>query len=105
MRERSVSDFLAGALACVTLLGFCALVRENERTREIERRRSVKRDRWALPARLRRRSPEDDCRHCEGTGECTECVPSECRVCDGTGLQPRDPMTTLRLVALWDGAA
>ena len=104
MRERSLADFLAGAVACVSLLGICALVRENDRTRDAPRRRQAQ-QKWALPIFRRGRSPEDDCRHCLGTGTCTECVPSECAVCDGTGTQPRDPMTTLRLVALWDGAA
>ena len=116
MRDRTFADFMAGALACISVLGFYAVLRESrlagplgepelplqqragERTRDAER--------WALPRkRRRRRSPEDDCRHCVGSGTCAECAPAACRVCKGTGLQPHDAALVSRLCTLWDGAA
>ncbi|HEY0382859.1 MAG TPA: hypothetical protein VGC72_11745 [Candidatus Elarobacter sp.] len=108
MRDRTFADFMAGALACISVLGFYAVLRETERCqhqRGEERRRSEA-ERWALPRKRRRRhSPEDDCRHCTGSGACEECTPSPCRVCKGTGLQPRDAAVVSRLAMLWDGAA
>lgn len=95
---------MVGALACVSVLGFYALVKETELAREERRLRAAAR--WALPRkRRRRRSPEDDCRHCTGSGTCRDCAPAACRVCTGSGLQPRDAVTVRRLTALWDGAA
>jgi len=104
MRDRSFADFMIGALACISVLGFCAMLRETEFPEERRRREAA--EKWALPRKRRRhRTPEDDCRHCTGTGTCDECAPSACRICRGSGLQPRDDATTSRLTALWDGAA
>jgi hypothetical protein len=104
MKDRAFTDFVVGALACVSVLGFCALVKETELYREGQRRRDA--ERWALPRKKRRRrSPEDDCRHCTGSGVCEECAPTPCRVCKGSGLQPHDEATVARLASLWDGAA
>ncbi|MEA2664679.1 MAG: hypothetical protein QOI11_1623 [Candidatus Eremiobacteraeota bacterium] len=104
MKDRAFTDFVVGALACVSVLGFCALVKETELYRESQRRRDA--ERWALPRKKRRRrSPEDDCRHCTGSGVCEECAPTPCRVCKGSGLQPHDEATVARLASLWDGAA
>lgn len=108
MRDRSFADFMAGALACISVLGFYAVLKETELQQQ--RRRAMahrhEAERWALPRkRRRRRSPEDDCRHCSGSGECEECAPAACRVCKGTGLQPHDDAIVSRLAALWDGAA
>ena len=103
-----MADFIAGALACVSVLGFYAVLREAERWRQqrAEERRRADARRWALPRkRRRRRSPEDDCRHCTGSGICDECAPSPCRVCKGAGLQPHDAAIVSRLAMLWDGAA
>jgi DnaJ-class molecular chaperone len=108
MRDRTFADFMAGALACISVLGFCAVLRETEQLRESQRRAVGRHDaeRWALPQkRRRRRSPEDDCRHCIGRGECHECAPAACRVCKGTGLQPHDAAIVSRLSTLWDGVA
>ena len=108
MRDRTFADFMAGALACISVLGFYAVLRETE-LRQAQRREEHRRldaERWALPRkRRRRRSPEDDCRHCTGSGTCDECAPASCRVCKGTGLQPRDEAIASRLSSLWDGAA
>jgi hypothetical protein len=104
MRDRTFADFMIGALACISLIGFCAVLRESELGQEERRRRAAAR--WALPRRRRRlRSPEDRCRHCTGSGSCAECAPRTCRVCQGTGQQPRDAALVQRLSALWDGAA
>ena len=104
MKDRSFADFMVGALACVSVLGFYAVFRETELYQEERRRRSA--ERWLLPAKRRkRRSPEDDCRHCAGSGACEECAPASCRVCRGTGLQPRDAALVDRLTSMWDGAA
>ena len=104
MRDRSFADFLVGALACISVLGVCAVIKETEFCREQRRREAAQK--WALPRKRRRhRTPEDDCRHCTGTGVCEECAPTPCRVCKGSGLQPRDAALTSRLAALWDGAA
>jgi hypothetical protein len=104
MKDRTFADFMVGALACVSVLGLYAIVKETEYYRAEQRKRDA--IRWALPRkRRRRRSPEDDCRHCTGTGVCADCGPSACRVCRGTGLQPHDSALITRLSALWDGAA
>jgi hypothetical protein len=104
MRDRTFADFMVGALACISVLGVYAVLRESELYREEQRRRAALR--WALPRRRRRRrSPEDDCRHCTGTGGCAECGVDGCRVCGGSGLQPHDESLTRRLATLWDGAA
>ena len=104
MRDRSFADFMVGALACMSVLGFYALLKETEVYAEQRRRAAA--ERWALPRkRKKRRSPEDDCRHCTGSGECVECAPQPCRVCNGNGLQPHDAAIASRLSRLWDGAA
>ncbi|MBV8642546.1 MAG: hypothetical protein JO225_01350 [Candidatus Eremiobacteraeota bacterium] len=91
-------------MACVSVLGFYAVLKETEFYQEQRRRRAA--ERWALPRkRRRRRTPEDNCRHCSGTGACAECAPAVCRVCKGTGLQPQDDTIVTRLSAIWDGAA
>ena len=108
MRDRSFADFMAGALACISVLGFYAVLKETELHQDRRRAEAHRHDaeRWALPRERRRRhSPEDDCRHCTGSGECEECAPAACRVCKGTGLQPHDDAIVSRLAALWDGAA
>jgi DnaJ-class molecular chaperone len=108
MRDRTFADFMAGALACISVLGFYAVLRETEQRegQRVDERRRREAERWALPRRRRRRhSPEDDCRHCTGSGTCAECAPSPCRVCKGTGLQPHDEAIASRLFTLWDGAA
>lgn len=103
MRDRTFADFMAGALTCISVLGFCALLRETEQQ---EQRRAARcrhdAERWALPRKRRRRSPEDECRHCIGNGECEDCAPSPCRVCNGTGVQPHDDAIVARLAALWN---
>ncbi len=104
MRDHAFADFMVGALTCISVLGLCAVLKETEVYQQQRVRRAT--EKWALPRKRRRsRSPEDDCRHCTGTGACDECGPSPCRVCTGTGLQPRDEATVYRLTALWDGAA
>jgi DnaJ-class molecular chaperone len=108
MRDRTFADFMAGALACISVLGFYAVLRESEVRHEqrVDERRRRDVERWALPRKRRRRhSPEDDCRHCTGTGTCDECAPTPCRVCKGTGLQPHDEAIVSRLSMLWDGVA
>jgi len=108
MRDRTVADFMAGAIACISVLGFYAVLRETDLHQQQRRdeRRHAEAERWALPRKRRRRhSPEDDCRHCTGSGACDECTPAPCRVCRGTGLQPRDEALVSRLSTLWDGAA
>lgn len=101
MKDRSFADFMVGALACISVLGFYAVLKETEMLHEQRRRQAA--ERWSLPRkRKRRRSPEDDCRHCTGTGECEECAPSPCRVCKGNGLQPHDAAIASRLTALWN---
>ena len=104
MRDRSFADFMVGALACISVLGFYAVLKETELGAEARRRQAAAK--WTLPRkRKKRRSPEDDCRHCTGTGECEECAPAPCRICKGNGLQPHDAGIKSRLTALWDGAA
>ena len=104
MRDRTFADFMAGALACISVLGVYALLKEADATRYHRRLQSA--ERWALPPmRRRHQSPEDACRHCTGTGVCGECDPVPCRICRGTGLHPRDAAVVSRLTALWDGAA
>ncbi len=103
MRDRSFADFMVGALAYISVLGFCAVLKESEFYQEQHKRQTA--EKFALPRkRKRRRSPEDDCRHCTGSGECDECAPSPCRVCKGSGLQPRDSSIASRLNALWNPA-
>jgi hypothetical protein len=102
-RDRTFADFMVGTLACISVLGVYAALKETELYRAEQRRRAALR--WVLPRRRRRRrSPEDDCRHCSGVGPCTGCAPSTCQVCRGSGLQPRDEVLTQRLASLWDGA-
>lgn len=105
MTNRKFGDLVAGLLACVSVLGGCfALLREAEGYARRQRRRAAQR--WSLPHRDERyRSPEDDCRHCGGSGACPQCAPGACRVCRGAGLQPHDGTVVSRLCALWDGAA
>jgi hypothetical protein len=104
MRDRSFADFMVGALACMSVLGFYALLKETELVYEQRRRQAAAR--WTLPKkRKRRRTPEDDCRHCTGTGACDECGPAPCRVCGGTGLQPHDAAIASRLSAIWNPSA
>ncbi len=108
MRDRIFADFMAGALACISVIGFYAVLRGTELQAEQRRdeRDRWESQRWALPRKRRRRhSPEDDCRHCTGCGTCDECAPAPCRVCQGTGLQPRDAAIVSRLAMIWDGAA
>jgi hypothetical protein len=102
MRDRTFADFMVGVLACISVLGVYAVLKESELARaEAHRRATV---RWELPRpRRRRRSPEDDCRHCAGRGACSECAPEACRVCAGSGRQPRDETIDRRLTSLWDG--
>ncbi len=101
MRDRSFADFMVGALACMSVLGFYALLKESELNAQARRRAAA--ERWTLPLkRKKRRSPEDDCRHCTGTGECEDCAPAPCRVCSGNGLQPHDAAIVSRLAALWN---
>jgi hypothetical protein len=103
MKDRTFADFMVGAIACVSVLGFYAVLKESEFYQEERRRRAA--ERWMLPRRKRRRrSPEDDCRHCTGSGLCEDCAPAPCRLCKGTGIQPRDEALVSRLTALWDGA-
>jgi hypothetical protein len=105
VRDRRFADVVAGALACISVLGGCyAMLREAEHY--ARRRHRLAAARWALPGTRRlRHSPEDDCRHCTGAGSCPQCSPDGCRVCRGTGLQPHDDAVASRLGALWDGAA
>lgn len=100
MNNRSFTDFIVGALACMSVLGFAVVLREGEP--RVAERRPPSPDPWVLPQkRRRRRTPEDFCRHCHGAGACDACTPSTCRVCRGSGLQPRDETLVPRLVALW----
>ena len=108
MKDRSFTDLMVGALACISVLGFYAVLRETElhQQQRLDERRKADAERWALPRkRRRRRTPEDDCRHCTGSGTCGECAPAACRVCKGTGLQPHDEAIASRLSLLWDGVA
>ncbi|MDB5028168.1 MAG: hypothetical protein JWO66_1857 [Candidatus Eremiobacteraeota bacterium] len=103
MKDRSFAELMIGAIACISVLGVCAVLKETELDEQRKRRAAAK---WALPRkRKRRRSPEDDCRHCTGTGTCDECAPAACRVCQGNGLQPRDAAVVSRLAALWNPTA
>jgi hypothetical protein len=108
MPQRSFTDFIVGVLACASVLGFYVVLRESEAAAD-ERRRQARRfaeERWNLPLkRKRRRTVEDSCRHCSGSGDCLSCAPQPCRICKGAGLQPRDATLVPRLTALWDGAA
>jgi hypothetical protein len=104
MKDRTFVEFTLGALACISVLGLYALIGETERYRAEQRARAARR--WVLPRKRRPgRTPENDCRHCSGTGTCTHCAPADCRVCKGTGIQPRDAGLVGRLGTLWDGAA
>ncbi len=104
MKDRSFADFMVGALACVSVMGFYALLRETETYASEQRRRNAAR--WALPRRRKRlETPEDNCRHCTGSGVCEDCAPVACRVCRGSGRAPLDAATVHRLTLLWDGAA
>ncbi len=101
MRDRSFADFMIGAFACMSILGFYAVLKEHEQDGAGRQRGAA--EKWALPRKRRRRhSPEDYCRHCAGTGTCDECAPAPCRVCQGIGLQPRDEAIVSRLSLLWD---
>jgi hypothetical protein len=102
MKERSFADFMVGALACISVLGFYAVMRDADAA-YLERRRKAA-ARWVLPRKRRRlRTPEDLCRHCAGTGSCEACGDEACRVCRGNGLQPRDEALVTRLALMWDG--
>jgi hypothetical protein len=104
MRDRSFADFMVGALACISVLGFCAMLKETEFMQEQRKRQAA--EKWTLPRkRRRRRSPEDDCRHCTGSGACDECAPAPSRVCKGSGLQPHDASLATRLNAIWNPSA
>lgn len=107
MARRSFTDFMVGALACVSVFVFCGLLRESEAAAERRRHDAhlLAQERWRLPfKRHRRRTLDDICRHCGGTGNCASCAPQACRICAGAGLQPRDATLVPRLTALWDGA-
>ena len=103
MQERTFAAFVIDTLACVSMLGVCAVLHDRELARNeawLDARK------WKLPrSRRRSGSPEDDCRHCSGSGLCVECAPEPCRVCCGDGVQPQDEGLVNRLSALWDGAA
>jgi hypothetical protein len=102
MKSRSFADLMVSVLAYVSLCSLSAIApAKTERTRLGDRR-------WTLPARAkrrRRRTAEDACRHCKGSGHCEACMPATCRVCRGSGLQPRDATLVERLNELWDGVA
>jgi hypothetical protein len=100
MKSRSFADLLIGVLAYVSLTALASAAA----TKPVP---APARDaRWTLPAkkRRRRRSVEDACRHCAGSGHCEACMPATCRVCRGSGLQPRDATLVERLNLLWDGS-
>ncbi|GAC1402721.1 MAG: hypothetical protein NVSMB64_03010 [Candidatus Velthaea sp.] len=102
MRDRSFADFMVGALACISVLGFYAVIRDADAS--VEEQRRLAEARWDLPRkRRRRRTPEDYCRHCGGNGACDACGPQSCRICRGSGLQPHDQSLLPRLSAMWDG--
>jgi hypothetical protein len=108
MVRRSFTDFVIGAFACVSVFVFAALLPEKQAA--AEKRRHVAHqpteERWQLPSkRHRRRTLDDVCRHCSGSGNCRSCAPQPCRICSGAGLQPRDATLVPRLTALWDGAS
>ena len=100
MKDRSFAELLVGAL-CISLLGALTLMATTPPTAAPA---PTQRDeaRWELPKRRRRkRTIEDACRHCTGSGTCAQCTPEPCRVCQGNGVQPRDPALIARLDALW----
>jgi len=107
MKDRSFADFLIGALACISLAAVYTLVNtaQAESSRASAPVGELRRHadgRFELPKRRRRkRTIEDACRHCGGSGSCTQCGPEPCRVCRGNGAQPRDPKLIARLDALW----
>jgi len=102
MKDRSFADFMVGALACISVLGFYVILRDADAA-YVERRKQAA-ARWALPRkRRRRRTPEDLCRHCGGSGTCDACGDESCRICHGNGLQPRDEALVMRLTSMWDG--
>lgn len=100
MKTRSFADLIVGVLAYVSLSGLAAIAAERPRAS-----RPPVDERFALPPvkRRRRRSAEDACRHCKGSGRCEACEPATCRLCRGSGLQPRDVSLIPRLSELWDG--
>jgi hypothetical protein len=104
MKDRSFTDFMVGALACISVLGVYAVMRDADAA-YVERRRQAA-ARWALPRKRRRsRTPDDLCRHCGGSGNCDACGDESCRICRGNGLQPRDEALVTRLASMWDGVS
>lgn len=114
MKDRSIVDFMCGAAACISVLGFYMILRDRGAAGGTRRALPAPApapakadDRYTLGAvgrKRRRRSVEDDCRHCAGSGQCQECLPAPCRVCRGRGLQPRDESLIVRLNQLWGAA-
>jgi len=103
MKSRSFADLLVGVLAYVCLCSLTTIAPP----KNVGRARTSDR-RWTLPARAKRRprrTAEDACRHCAGSGHCDACMPATCRVCRGSGLQPHDAALVERLNELWDGVA
>ena len=88
MKDRKFPDSIVGTIVTLSLLGVYAVTRG-----ELER--------WALPPRRRRRSAEDACTHCEGSGFCETCAPVPCRVCRGRGVMMRDERLVVRLAEMW----
>jgi len=102
MKDRSFPDFMVGALACISVLGFYAVMRDAEAVGET--RRLEAQAKWDLPRKRRQQHTlEDFCRHCSGAGTCDSCGPDTCRICRGTGIQPQDASLVPRLAQMWDG--
>jgi hypothetical protein len=100
MNNRSFTDFVIGAAAWISLLGFYAIVAGVEEPGAV-RRVGGDDDRWQLPPARRAHTPENLCRHCSGSGACDGCRPTACRICRGSGLQPHDQSLVQRLDAMW----
>jgi hypothetical protein len=102
MKDSLFPDFMVGAIACISVLGFYAVMRDAEVSGQARRRDAEAK--WDLPRkRAERQTPEDFCRHCTGLGTCESCGPDNCRICRGTGIQPQDESLVPRLSLMWDG--
>ena len=106
MNGREEQAFCWGLVVAVGLLFTASFLPKTlERNADAARVRRAEAQELMTVARRGRgktRTPENQCIHCAGSGECGDCS-GECRVCSATGMQPNNPVLLNRLNKLWNG--
>lgn len=107
MSEREEQAFCWGLAVAVGLLFIATVLpKQLERNADAARaRRAEAQELLTVRARGRgkTRTPENQCMHCTGTGECADCGDT-CRVCRGRGIQPNNPVLVDRLSKIWNAS-